>query len=99
MKTTKLSIPKLNNMEPSVHNFTRYEKVQVEYVLLKFLTKLLQPKHGDLGYKGMYTMGATYLVLWTIFIENLSDIICLHCMMLNFTWPAQLVQLVARLSL
>ena len=53
MKTTKISIPKLNNMEPIVHNFTRYEKVQVEYILLKFLTKLLQPRHGDLGYKGM----------------------------------------------
>ena len=52
MKTTKISIPKLNNMESSVQNFTRYEKVQIEYIMLMSLTKLLQPQHGDLGYKG-----------------------------------------------
>lgn len=52
MKTSKITVPKLEKMEATVRTFSRDERVQVEYILLWSLTKLLQPQHGYLGYKG-----------------------------------------------
>jgi len=52
MKTEKLTIPKLTNTVEVVTEFTRNQNVQLEYVLVWALTKMMQPKHGFLGYKG-----------------------------------------------
>ena len=52
MKTSEITIPKRDSMESNLNSFTRDEKVQVEYILLWALTKLLTPQHGYLGYKG-----------------------------------------------
>lgn len=52
MKTEKLTIPKLSDIVDSVHEFSRNQKIHLEYVLIWALTKMMQPTHGFLGYKG-----------------------------------------------
>jgi hypothetical protein len=52
MKTSKLTIKKRDSLVTEVVEFTRNEKVQLEYILMWALTKMMQPQHGYLGYKG-----------------------------------------------
>ncbi|XP_060604905.1 uncharacterized protein LOC132757598 isoform X2 [Ruditapes philippinarum] len=52
MKTSELTIKKRDSLVTEVVEFTRNQKVQVEYILMWALTKMMQPQHGYLGYKG-----------------------------------------------
>ncbi|KAL4223910.1 hypothetical protein ACF0H5_017372 [Mactra antiquata] len=52
MKTEKINIDKRDKLVLAVPEFSRDQKVQLEYILLWALTKMTQPPHGFLGYKG-----------------------------------------------